>query len=135
MKLNLTKRLGLGVALGLGAAAVFYMIFWFSFGNMLAGSQSLLILLLSLAYPAGCGAVLLGFYTEHMILFQKMLLRTVILALGFVLWVFVWRYVVCLAGVILSGTLLKLASLVLGAGFLAGPGWIAVKLVLGRPNV
>ena len=130
MKKSQIQGLGLGAVIGAGSALVFYLFTWLSFGNLLAGSQSVLILLLSILYPAGCGALLLGFYVEVPELFQKMILRTLLTSLGFVLGVFLWRYAMHLIGLVLGGIWVELAVALV---FLAMPAVHGFKLLVRRP--
>ena len=130
MKRSQMQGLGLGAVIGAGSALVFYLFTWLTFGNLLAGSQSLLIALLSIAYPAGCGALLLGFYVEIPELFRKMILRTLLTSLGFVLGVFLWRYAMHLIGLVLGGFLVELVG---ALAFLALPVIHGVKLLIRRP--
>lgn len=131
MKKSQLQGLGLGAAIGGGSALVFYFLFWISFGTLLAGSQSILIPLLSILYPAGCGALLLGFYVDGPAQFQKMILHTLLTSLGFVLGVFLWRYAMHLLTVLLGGGFLL--ELVVAAAFLTLPIIHALKLLLRRP--
>ena len=131
MKNSQMQGLGLGAAIGAGSALVFYFLFWISFGNLLAGSQSFLVPVLSILYPAGCGALRLGFYVDGPGQYEKMILRTLLTSLGFVLGVFLWRYAMHLIGFVLGGGFLL--ELVGAVAFLTMPAIHGIKLLTHRP--
>ena len=123
---------GIGAAAGLLSALIFYMIVWSGFGYDLAGSPTGFAVFLAYSLPILCGAAVCAFAVETWVDLYIALGKTVLLALGVSVAVFLWMFLIKLAPLFLEGWLLRLNYVSCPFVVMCGPLWFGLKTVITR---